>query len=217
MEKQKITKEKERDYQPFNSLNNVDTFVKKAGLFARTIALISIVATAIVSLYALKSIKEVTNKVYVVNSVSGDSQLGEASGIYENREVEIKDHIRDFYNYFLTLDPNQQQIDKTTEKALNLGGESVKKLFNTYLEARLYNSLIQNNIQMRPEVDSIFVDCSVYPYKCWAYGKQILTRKSNTKKKWFNFQCNLMNIKRTDLNPHGLMIENIEVKNNREI
>ena len=62
--------------------------------------------------------------------------------------------------------------------------------------------------------DSIKVDMLSYPHTVNTYGKVYMLRESNITAYQFESLCRLVDVERSQTNPHGLMIERFVVTRN---
>lgn len=204
------------DEKAFTALDSIDNVVK----INKRVTLISIIALPVVVIAFICGIMGITARagetMYVLQSEGVDAMR--KTTVRENRGVEAEMHLRAFYSRMFDLDPSASAINRSTAQAMELGGDDIRRLVELYNETGFYNQLIQENISMRGEVDSVRVNTSSYPYRCEVWGKQTLRRYSNSTIRTFCFTCQLENTKeRTIENPHAFFISKINVTENREI
>ena len=204
------------DESAFSSLKNMDNVVKTNKLI--TIACIVIVPVVVIAflIVLMNNVNKSNDTIYVLRS-EGVDEVRKTS-VRENRGLECEMHLRKFYELMNDLDPDRNAIEKKLNEALALGGKDIKRFIDVYKESGFYNQLIQENIFMRGEVDSIRVFTDVYPYKAVVYGRQVFKRYSNQSERNFNFSCVLTNTReRTKYNPHALFIQKLVVLDNSEL
>lgn len=195
------------------SFNNIETGFKKLKLFvwAITIAstLISISAIICSFIYA----EQQRHKIYVLDE--GKSLLlALQSDKVANVELEIKDHVTRFHELFFNLSPSADAIKYSIERALKLSNQSAYTYYKDLQERGYFNRLIQNNISQSIRIDSIAISNS-YPYKITTYAKLYILRSSSLTEQQMITKCDVIDIARSDANPHGLMIEKFEVIENK--
>lgn len=140
-----------------------------------------------------------------------------ASDKKSNLEVELRDHIKTFHQYFFTLSPDDKAIQRAISKALYLADESGKKQFDNLRESGYYNNLISANISQDIEVDSTRLDINQYPYIFTCYATQKLVRSTSTVIRKLVTQGKVRDIKaQTDNNPHGFLIQGWEILTNQD-
>ncbi len=204
--------------QQFIGLRDL-TKVNKLNRSITRIAIIVAGAIAISSMIFCYAIYKDSRESSFLLTKNGIHELRRTT-VIENRDVEGKQHIIKMYDYFLNLDPNKQAIEKSIDKFLLLGGESLKSNYEVYKENRFYQKLISNNIIMRGHIEEkdIKINTSTYPYLVEANGFQEQIRNSNKVRKTFNIKCEIYNlVSRTDGNPHAMWIENLIITDNTTI
>ena len=87
-------------------------------------------------------------------------------------------------------------------------------MYKTLVANRHYSNMSSNNLKNRLVVDSIIVEDRTVPYLGAFYGKVIVKRTDqeleNVQNIFATFEVH--NVDRTVENPHGLLIENYNVK-----
>ena len=155
-------------------------------------------------------------KIYVLDN--GKSLLvALREDISENRNAEARDHVKRFHELFFTMEPDKAYIENNIREALHLADRSAMKQYQSYKENNLYNQVIASDISMTLQTDSIELDFSAYPYRFHFYGKQKIVRKSNITIRSLNTSGTLRNISRTDNNPHGFLMENWRIEENKDL
>jgi conjugative transposon TraK protein len=165
---------------------------------------------------SLKLVERSREKIYVLDN--GKSLLlALREDISENRPAEARDHIKRFHELFFTLEPDKQYIENNTREALYLADGSAMRQHRSYKENNVYNQVIASNISMTLETDSVQIDFSAYPYRFHYYGRQRIVRQSNITIRRLETTGQLRNSSRTENNPHGFLIENWLITNNRDL
>src|SRR5258708_17327108 len=113
------------------------------------------------------------DRVYVL--ANGKVLEAVAASRKDNMPVEARDHIRVFYELFLSLEPDEKAIDSSMSRAFYLADGSVKRLYDNIREAGYFAGIISGNISQRTVVDSIQLDVKSYPlrFRCFATEKII--------------------------------------------
>ncbi|SMD01482.1 conjugative transposon protein TraK [Pedobacter nyackensis] len=141
-----------------------------------------------------------------------------ASDKKSNLEVELRDHIKTFHQYFFTLSPDDKAIQARVSKALYLADESAKKQHDNLKESGYYNNLISANISQEINIDSIRLNINNYPYTFTCYATENLIRASSTVTRKLVTQGEVRDLKaQTDNNPHGFLIQKWETLINTDI
>jgi len=165
---------------------------------------------------SLRLVERSRQKIYVLDN--GKSLLlALRENISDNRPAEARDHIRRFHELFFTMEPDKQYIETNTQEALYLADGSAMKQYRSYKENNVYNQVIASDISMTLIIDSVQVDFSSYPYRFRFFGRQRIVRKSNITIRKLETTGQLRNISRTDHNPHGFLIENWLITDNRDL
>jgi conjugative transposon TraK protein len=165
---------------------------------------------------SLKMVERSRQKIYVLDN--GKSLLmALREDISENRDAEARDHVKRFHELFFTLEPDKDYIENNIREALYLADRSAMKQYQSFKENNVYNQVIASDISMTLKTDSIRLDYSSNPYAFTYYGKQKIVRTSNITIRNLETTGQLRNISRTDNNPHGFLIENWRITDNKDI
>ncbi len=166
--------------------------------------------------YSMRLVERSRQKIYVLDN--GKSLLlALREDISENRTAEAKDHVKRFHELFFTMEPDKQYIENNAREALYLADGSAMKQYQSYKENNVYNQVIASDISMTLLTDSVKIDFSTYPYRFSFYGKQKIVRKSNITIRNLETSGRLRNISRTDNNPHGFLMEDWSIIDNKDL
>ncbi|MDO1450736.1 conjugative transposon protein TraK [Rhodocytophaga aerolata] len=200
---------------PLHSLKNIDTAFRQS----RFLLFGFLSFASCLSMYSIYASRQAINKhletIYVFDQ--GSILQAKARNVAENRPVEAREHIRRFHEYFFTLSPDEKAIGATMEKALFLSDESVKKQYDNLKEKGFYNEIIAGNISQNIQIDSVWLDVSVYPYYARCMGRIEIIRTSSVTFRNLIAECYLRDVLRSDNNPHGFLIERWRVLKNDDI
>ena len=181
-----------------------------------SVSLVLIGFSSFVFVSSLNLVERSRQKIYVLDN--GKSLLlALRADISDNRPAEARDHIKRFHELFFTMEPDKQYIESNTREALYLADGSAMKQYRSYKENNIYNQVIASDISMTLETDSVQVDFSAYPYQFRFFAKQRIVRKSNITIRKLETTGQLRNISRTDHNPHGFLIENWLITDNKDL
>lgn len=200
----------------FSQFKNIDTAFKHIKRFS----IFLIVANAITICFTIYNNNRIIDKAYQRIFVLYNGKVLEAvaSDRKSNLPVELRDHIKTFHHYFFDLSPDDKAIRASINKSLYLADESAKKQYDNLRESGYYNNLISANISQEITPDSIKLDVNVYPYQFTCYATQKLIRSSSTTLRKLVTQGFIDDIKnQTDDNPHGFLIRNWEILENRDL
>ena len=137
-----------------------------------------------------------------------------------NRPAEAKDHLRVFMRLLFDLEPDERQISKSIEQATYLGDRlSVVRLYTDLKEKGYYTRLMQGDVHQKVEVEleGIQIDMTQSPYPFKLKGKQLLVRSTSLTVRNLEVEGFLIDVARTDNNPHGFMVEKFQIINNQDI
>ena len=197
-------------------LRNIDSAVNAYKYIAITAILGSFALCSYNTWSTSNTVEKSREKIYVLNN--GNSlELALARNPEANRKAEIKNHITMFHQFFYDLDPDPVDIKESVEKAMYLIGESGKQMQFAREESLYYPKLVDGSISTRVKIDSFQVDMSTVPYVVNIFARQKLIRPSKILFKNLISQCQVRNVKRTDNNPHGLLIERYRIIDNSTI
>lgn len=140
-----------------------------------------------------------------------------ASSRDENLGVELRHHLRMFHHDFFDLDPDEKAIKTSVGLSYYLADQSAKHLFDDEAEKGFINALISGNVSQRVVLDSIWLDTRKEPYAFRCVGTQTLTRASSVSTRMLITSGYIRTTQRSDNNPHGFIIEDLEVEDNKEI
>ena len=200
----------------FKSLKNIESSFRQIRFFA----FVFVVLCAVVVCYALwnsyRFAEAQRQKIYVLDG--GKSLLLALSqDLSQNRPVEARDHVKRFHELFFTLSPDKEAIESNIQRALFLVDKSAFTYYKDLTEKGYYNRIISGNINQTIAVDSVVCNFDHYPYQVASYARQMIIRESNVTERSLVTRCNLINSVRSDNNPHGFIMENFEVIENKDL
>ena len=195
--------------------NSIDTsfrkmkFVTVLALAAATI--IAVGSTAVSGWFMEKA----NGTIYVVDK--GSAVMASRSCEDSHRELEAMDHVSRFHELMFNLSPSSESIQRNLDRALVMSDKSAYDYWMDLSERGFYQRIVSANISQEFVADSIKVDMLSYPHEVRAYGKLYLLRESNITAYQFESTCRLVDVERSQTNPHGLMIERFSVTRNDNI
>ena len=200
-------------------MNKIFDIQRKFRFTVYTLLIVSLTLTGLSIFVFTRSVKLVERsrqKIYVLDN--GKSLLlALRADITDNRPAEAKDHIKRFHELFFTMEPDKQYIENNAREALYLADGSAMKQYQLYKENNVYNQVIASDISMTLLTDSVRIVFSSYPYRFTFYGKQRIVRKSNITIRNLETSGRLRNISRTDNNPHGFLMEDWRITDNKDL
>ncbi|WP_340200096.1 hypothetical protein [Ascidiimonas sp. W6] len=195
------------------SLKDIPTsfaLAKRAMIMSMVVAFTVVVGCLVFTYMSNESSRE---NAYILTDTG---QLALAKGISRQelstyREPEVKNHIESFHRLFWNIDQFSMQND--IERSLYLIGNSGKELYLSLKAKGHYTKIKTQNLVQAVFIDSVKINMDIVPYKAAVYGKLNIRRTDQRNEKTDNFTAffDLLNVTRTDENPHGLLIENYDV------
>ena len=155
------------------------------------------------------------NNIYVIDR--GSAVMAARSGEDAYRDLEVRDHIERFHELMFNLSPNSESIRRNLDRALTMSDRSAYEYWSDLSERGFYSRIVSANISQEIVIDSVTVDMSSYPYQAKTYAKVFMLRESNITAYDFESSCRLVDVQRSQSNPHGLMIEKFRVSRNENL
>ena len=155
------------------------------------------------------------SRVYILSA--GKAMEAFASDRRSNLLVEAKAHCRDFHLAFFTLDPDERYNTAGLRTALYLADGSARRIYDNLRESGYYAGVVSGNISQRLIVDSIAVDMERSPYYVRCMATETITRATSVVTRDLVTEGWLREVKRSDNNPHGFLIERWTILENKDI
>jgi conjugative transposon TraK protein len=195
--------------------DNIDSSFRKMK-FLTIAALICAGAVCIASVgIAAWSSEHARQTVYVIDK--GSAVMARRTPEDANRDMEAADHVTRFHELMFNLAPSSESIKRNVDRALTMSDRSAYDYWMDLSERGFYQRIVSANISQEFVADSIKVDMMSYPHQVTTYGKLYLLRESNITAYQFESSCRLVDVERSQNNPHGLMIERFTVTRNENI
>ncbi len=195
-----MTRDIEKSFKKLNSL----TLVAVCG---------SLLFALAIGLYSLSFAEKQRQKIYVLDQ--GKSLLlALQTDAIMSKDVEIRDHVTRFHELMFTLSPQKQTIQENLDRAFNLADRSAWEYSQDLAEKGYYSRLISANISQQMIVDSVKFVGTGYPWQVETYARQYAVRESTVSQYSFVSTCQILEVRRSDVNPHGLLIEKFKVVKN---
>lgn len=186
----------------------------KLVLIVSTLVIISCVVISLGSLFVAKGMVDDSHKkIYVLDGTV--PILVSQTTMDETLDVEAKSHVEMFHHLFFSLAPDQNYIDYTIEKAMNLADETALAQYNALREKGFYNEIIGTSSVLSIFCDSIDFNSKTMEFKY--YGRQRLERRTMILMRKIVTAGRLERSPRTDNNPHGLIIRDWRTLLNEDI
>ncbi len=199
----------------FRQLKNIDTAFKHI----RSFSLLLVVACLVISSYAIYSAHDIISRAEQKIFILANGKVLEAIAAdrKDNVPVEARDHVKMFHQWFFSLDPDDNVIQRNITRALYLADASAKSVYESLKENNYYTGIISGNISQEINVDSILVDTNPYPYRFRCFATQKIIRPSSVTTRSLITEGSLRSVARSDNNPHGFLIEKWTTIENKDI
>lgn len=200
----------------FKSLTNIESAFQHLRIFG-AVFLCSCALTTCYAVWKAYDFAEAQRqKIYVMDE--GKSlMLALAQDLSQNRPVEAREHVRRFHELFFTLAPDKAAIESNIERALFLADRSAFEHYRDLAEKGYYNRIVSGSINQRIAVDSVVCNFDRYPYVVTTYARQQIIREKTLTERSLITQGRLQNSQRSDNNPHGFLLEDFRVVENRDL
>ena len=173
----------------------------------------SLVFALVVGLSALTFAEKQRSKIYVLDQGKSLLLALQTDAIL-SKDVEIRDHVTRFHELMFTLSPQKQTIQENLDRAFNLADRSAFEYSQDLAEKGYYARIVSANISQQMLVDSVVFAGSGYPWQVRTYARQYVVRESKVSLYSFVSTCQVIEGRRSDVNPHGLLIEKFKVISN---
>ena len=200
----------------FKTLTNIQSAFDRIRLVVVLVLAGNTLLTAVALWRSYDFAERQRQKIYVLDQ--GKSLwLALAQDAAQNRPVEAREHVRRFHELFFSLAPDKEAIESNVARALALADGSAYAYYRNLAERGYYNRIIGGDIIQRIEVDSIACDFDSYPYQVTTYARQRIMRESTITERSLVTTCRLINAVRSDNNPQGFMLENLNIIENKDL
>ena len=173
----------------------------------------SLLFALVLGVYALTFAEKQRSKIYVLDQGKSLLLALQTDAIL-SKDVEIRDHVTRFHELMFTLSPQKQTIQENLDRAFNLADRSAWEYSQDLAEKGYYARLISANISQQMIVDSVRFVGNGYPWQVETYARQYVVRESTVSQYAFVSTCQVLEGRRSDVNPHGLLIEKFKVVRN---
>lgn len=203
-----------------NKLIELSRDIERSFRGMRLISLMSIVASVIISVGSVTAVlifaEKQRQQVYVLDQGKSLLLALQTDAII-SKELEIKDHVARFHELFFNLSPQAKTINENLDRAFNLADESAYNYSQDLAAKGYYSRIISANMTQQVIVDSVVVSDGIYPYEAKTYARQYVIRESAMTEYSLVSTCRLINTARSEVNPHGLLMEKFTVIENEPI
>jgi len=192
--------------------NNIETSFRRM----KFITVLCICAAAVIAIGSVAAsgwfLEKSGETIFVVDKGSAVMATRDSEDSY--RELEAKDHVTRFHELMFNLSPSSESIQRNLDRALVMSDRSAYDYWMDLSDRGFYQRIVSTNISQEFVTDSIKVDMLSYPHTVTTFGKIYMLRESNITAYQFESSCRLVDVERSQTNPHGLMIERFVVTRN---
>ena len=179
-----------------------------------TLFLVGVVVVSLGSILVAKGmVDEAHKKIYVLDGKV--PILVTQTDMAETFDVEAKNDIEMFHNFFFTLAPDDEYIQYTMKKAMYLVDETGLAQYNALKEKGFYNNVIGTSTICSIYCDSIKLNTDSMSFTY--YGRQRIERRTSILTRQLVTAGNLRKVPRTENNPHGILITNWRTLLNKDL
>lgn len=194
-------------------VKNIEQRIKINKAVSLATIVFAVVVVIVGFFFAFRLVEDSRKSIYVLDN--GVPVLVKQTDQLLNRPVEYQSQIELFHRLFFTLAPDDDYIKENINKSLYLIDASGKKEYTNLREKGFYNQVISSNSIVTVTVDSLKVnpDARKFTY----YGKQMINRKSAIILRELVTEGEFEDIIRSPNNPHGVLLKNWRILDNKEI
>lgn len=200
----------------FKSLKNIETSFRQIRLFTLVFACLCAVVTGFALWKSYSFAEAQRQKIYVLDN-GRSLMVALSQDLAQNRPVEAREHVRRFHELFFTLSPDKAAIESNLNRALLMADRSALSYYKALSEKGFFNRLIAGGISQTVRIDSIRCNFDSYPYQVTTYARQRIMRESTITERSLVTTCRLINAVRSDNNPQGFLLENLNVIENKDL
>lgn len=194
-------------------IKNIESKIRLALIVSIGSFIMAIIIVGLSLGFAARMITKERSQIYVLDN--NIPLVATKTNIEDNREAEYKANIAAFHDFFFSMPPDDEYIQRQMEKAMYLVDASGIAQYNTLKEKGYYTNLVSSSSVVTCTMDSIHLDMNT---KKWSFfGKQKIERPSMITVRSLVTEGGLQDIPRTINNSHGVLITNWKTIENKDI
>lgn len=194
-------------------IKNIETKIRIALWVALGSFVTAITVSTLAFSYAAKMVRGEQHQIYVLDK--NIPLLATKTDMEDNREAEYRADIEAFHNYFFTLPPDGDYIERQLGRAMYLVDATGQAQYGTLKEKGYYTNLVTTSSVSTCTMDSIRLDMNTGNWTY--YGKQKIERPSMVNIRSLITSGGLQDVPRTVNNPHGVLITNWKTLENKDL
>ncbi|MBT2560128.1 conjugative transposon protein TraK [Pedobacter sp. ISL-68] len=194
-------------------IKSIEAKIRLATLVAAGSLISAILITGIACGYAYLQVVNARQSVYILDN--NVPILAKQTDVQMNRPAEYRAHIDLFHSIFFSLTPDDKYIEYQMKKAMYLIDESGARQMNNLKEKGYFNSILSSSSVLTLQTDSISLDIAKNYFRF--YGKLKIDRRSSTVIRSLVTEGRLIDIPRSENNPHGVLISGWKTLENKDL
>lgn len=207
---------KEQQNSAITYLEDIQSSFKAKNTALIVMGTVCVLVCAIIGVMSYMAIVDARKNVFFIDR--GAALMAARADNKEQFDLEIKDQVRKFHEYFYNLAPNNEMINQNITRALNLFGDnSADEFFRNQKETKYYSKLIDLGAIQQIKVDSIRLDLTRYPYHVDVISTLAFLRQSTIAYYRLRTSCDATEEERTPNNPHGIILWNFYAAKTEQI
>ena len=195
---------------------NIESGFRKTKVLTLSVVAGACIIAGVTVFRAFDFAESARDNIFVVDA-GGAAMAAKAAPTGAEKDLEVQDHLVRFHELMFNLSPSSEAIKRNIDRALVMSDRSAYDYWMDMSERGFYQRLVSANISQQIMVDSVRTNLSVYPYEAVTFGKLYLLRESNITAYDFESACRIVDVERSQSNPHGLMIEKFNVRKSENI
>jgi conjugative transposon TraK protein len=194
-------------------IKNIEAKIRLATFVAAASLICAVVLSAAAFWFSYRMVSDARKCIYIlkngipIQAIQTDMQM--------NRPAEYRAHIELFHSLFFSLTPDDKYIEYQLKKAMYLVDESGVQQYNNLKENGYFNAILSSSSVLTLQTDSIALDLPRRYFKY--YGKLKIDRSSSTVLRSLITEGYLKDIRRSDNNPHGVLITSWKTLENKDL
>lgn len=197
-----ITEKNVKQLSSFSSRYNTLKLVSFSMLF------VLVIVFALSGYFVSQAYETASSRIYVV--APQGVFMADANSDYKVSPYELRSHVLMFVQNMFQFDASN--FEENVNRALYLTDKKTAGMviYKQYQQQDYYKNLVNSNAVVTAKIDSLSIDMSEgEPYKGVAYVQQVFKTFDSKIPVYFGLQFEISVTPRSELNPHGLKIQNL--------
>lgn len=194
-------------------IKNIEAKIRLATIVVIGNFVANIIVSGMVCLYCYGLVTNSRKTLYVLDN--NVPILVKQTDVQMNRPAEYRAHVDLFHSIFFSLTPDDKFIEYQMKRSMYLVDESGVQQYNNLKEKGYFTSILSSSSVLTLQTDSVFLDPQK---KYFRYsGKLKIDRRSATVIRSLVTEGYLKDIPRSPNNPHGVLIVNWKILENKDL